>query len=203
MQNALLGLLIVFGAYLILNTINPDLVRGDLVIQPITNAPGTIIGGAGGSVTTAPLNPGAVIGTPGISVPWDAEREQAVRDRLEDMGVRVNKGPCRGVRFQSVPGGCTDVANLTESVISGLGQLSSTCNCVVRVTGGSEPGHSTHGGGRRVDISQNADSTTNSYIRDQTEVSCPDNSSWKAYQVAGGVYCDERVGGDPHWHVVY
>jgi hypothetical protein len=61
-QNALLGLLIVFGAYLILNTINPDLVRGDLVIQPISES-----GGAGGNVTTTPLNPGAVAGTPGIN----------------------------------------------------------------------------------------------------------------------------------------
>jgi hypothetical protein len=61
MKNALLGLLIVFGAWLILNTINPDLVRLDLAIKPITVNVQT-----GTIDTSAPPNPGSGPGSAGI-----------------------------------------------------------------------------------------------------------------------------------------
>ncbi len=197
--NALIGLLIVLGAYLILNTINPDFVRMDLSIEPIDGG-----GGFGGAPSTKPLPPGSVIGSPGVSVPWNQEREDANRARLESWpNVKINKKSCKGVRYQSVPGGCTDVGGLSERAMSSIESMAGDCNCIISITGGSEAGHSTHNGGTRMDISQNVDQRTNSYIRSKPQVTCPDNSRWTAYQVGNGVFCDERVGGDPHWHVAY
>lgn len=53
-KGALLGLLIVLAAFVILNTINPELTRSRLFLDPVTQATGGGSGGGGGTATPAP-----------------------------------------------------------------------------------------------------------------------------------------------------
>jgi len=215
-KNALFGLLIVLGAYLILKTINPDLVSPSLVVEKIEvtgNNSGILgwfgLGGVGGDVKNKPVDPGILIGKPGIYVPWNSEREQAVRDRLLAEGkIRINNPNACGTTGQT--SGCTDVGGLTNGTIDQVIAFNKECNCNVVISGGSEGGHKTHDKGvyayRSVDISRTKSGAgLDAYImgsnkQNKRSGGCPVNSNWDAYTVNGGIYCDEN---QAHWHVIY
>lgn len=85
--------------------------------------------------------------------------EETARARLESFGISVNNPiSCpTNVRYQDVPGSCTSVGGLPSGTIATLGKIKSDCDCAIRVTGGSELGHLSHGQGKPVvDISFNA-----------------------------------------------
>jgi hypothetical protein len=139
-EHAIWGLLLAMSAWLILYTVNPNLVGVidlQVPVQPLATSTGP---GPGG----------------GFGIPMTAEEiaaDKIVRDRLNDAGVGINAGPCLNGQGY----GCTNLNGLAESAIQGLIVLKKDCGCVITVTGGTEPGpHKTHGiGSPIVDLSDN------------------------------------------------
>ena len=60
-QDALIGLLLAFMSYLLLNTINPDLLKNDLTLDGVTSS--------GGKLESQPLQKGSIVNVPNSSVP--------------------------------------------------------------------------------------------------------------------------------------
>lgn len=151
--NGVKGLLIIMGAYLILYTINPNILSFSLCIpnigtrgvcgapvhlpsQRTAYAPGT---GGGGSVTARPSTASG--------------NEAAVRAELAAAGITFS---------ESSPG-ATQFGGLQRDTIDGIIKMKTDCgpSCVVNLSGGSEAGHAAcvpknrflcHGEGYKVDV---------------------------------------------------
>ena len=87
--------------------------------------------------------------------------EQEARGKLGQTGIAINKNPCpQGVRYQSVPGGCTSFDGIKASTLEEIIQLKNTCNCPIEITGGTELGHAqnevSHANGDKVDLGLNS-----------------------------------------------
>ena len=127
--SALWGILLLFGAYLILKTINPDLV---LLREP--NAPVFI---------PHELQP--------ISTYRLAEA-QKIRDKFTAAGVGINKPECSNAADTD----CTSVYGLPGKTIQDIIAIKNGCNCDVVITGGTEAGHQSHGvGNPMIDLRYN------------------------------------------------
>lgn len=181
-ENAIWGLVLVLASVLILNTINPNIVKFEL-IQSLERAADSVTAPAGGgSGTTTPD------GT-------TSQQEQAVRDYFANAGVGINNPPCASGQTK----GCTNVAGLplsTRTAIANLARSCGTTGCVV-ITGGSEGGHDTHGVGKPfADLRKT--SSLNSYILENGTF-LRDTPIGKLYQLNGHQMLDE-TGGEPHWH---
>ncbi len=183
-QSALWGLILAMVAYLILVTINPDLVKLDVVLE----------------------TPPFVAVDPS---PTDRFEDNTVRDLFSSNNptITVNKPACPdGVSFQQVAGGCTSVGGLTLAAINGVRRIATNCPCSLVVTGGSELGHSATGGhsqGRAVDLAP--DVRLNVFF-----VGNPFPAEGVRGTKDGYTYVYETEGGNPghtstgaHWHVVF
>lgn len=120
-ENALIGLLFVIGAYVILYTINPQILNFNLTIEaPQVSAP------AGQTTTTG--------GTVGGST-------------LTDTEVRLQFSSGVTARPQCQPGGttsgCTNLNGIQQVAINGINGLQATCNCNIIITSGTEGKHTT------------------------------------------------------------
>jgi len=154
MWNALWGLFIVLAAWLVLYTINPDLVFLDFRIPRISISPA--------APPTPPPPPIGLPPLPGTPVP---AIEGVVRQRFSADNITINRIPCSpwDPNDPLTPrSGCTNVGGLRESAISGTIQIKSECGCTVKITGGSERnGHNcssssgTHCSGDKVDLFPN------------------------------------------------
>ena len=194
-SNAIWGLIFAIAAWLILYTINPKLVEIKFDIEPQELAT-TTIGGPG-------LRPGIPPPTiPGVPMtPEQIAADRAVRTELQSKGVLVNAGPCT----QGQTHGCTNLNGLPESAIQGLIGLKIDCACTVRVSGGTEAGHQTHGVGRAiVDLSNEGNlrswMTTKGFLRGGSNIAVVTLSNGRRIN-----FVFERAGegnstGD-HWHV--
>lgn len=183
--SAVFGLLLALAAWLILYTINPNIINLNIVdsINKLKQGVSEVSAGAGN-------------GGPGP----DPGSEEAVRTALGTSGVQINNDPCP-------PGqttGCTNVAGLPQNAIDGLINLHNRdCLCQVMITGGTEGGHLTHGPGKPI-VDLRPNSGLNSYIRGGN----PNNpSNGYTRTVNGDRYTFETGGvgnssGD-HWHVVF
>lgn len=179
---ALIGLTIILTSYLLLNSINPDLVNFKLELPAITER--TIV------------SPSTKVPSVGV---WSDD--SAIRNQLQTLGININKANCTAIGQQS----CTSVYGLGSPAISGLAALKNTCNgCVVTVTGGTEYWlHSTNTKHRPqnsvVDLSKNAQLEVAIMWGSSlgTQASC--SSLGPAWRYNGAIYVDE---GD-HWHVCY
>lgn len=136
-EHAIWGLLLAMSAWLILFTVNPNLVNFNLQvpIQKIATSTGPGPGGGGGIPMTV----------------TEISADKIVRNRLASAGVGVNAGPCT----QGQGYGCTNLNGLPEGAIQGLIVLKKDCGCIITITGGTEPGpHKTHSiGSPIVDLS--------------------------------------------------
>lgn len=146
--NAILGLLLALGSWVILNTINPNLLNinfspGDVTIQyqggpAVLNADGTFSLEPGGE----PIAVNGVVMQDGD--PWPQFAVQAglvnIRQRAEELGYKINANDC-GTIGQP---GCTtlyfspSVANTLLSQLTAMKSSPELQNKVVRITGGSE-----------------------------------------------------------------
>lgn len=119
--SAIFGLVLLFGAYLLLKQINPNLV--DLV---------------------PPSAPG-VIATPGPGSQMTPEMVTSNNNNLQQLtnaGVNVvSSGRC----YNAYDSSCTSLADMPQEAINFLSTLKQKCNCDITVTGGTEVGHQTHG----------------------------------------------------------
>ena len=164
-----LGLLGVFALWLILSTINKDLLTGNVGLDKLRATKGVSGGGGGG---TTVLKPSSARDNPPIPannddpVGWEAIRnDSTIRAQLRNLangGITVNKTVCINPTQKS----CTTVGGLPPETISMLTQLRSTCSGEIEITGGSEAGHSSHGPGKTpVDLSVSKPGGLNDCIR--------------------------------------
>ncbi len=119
--SALFGLVLLFGAYLLLNQINPSLVQ---LMPP-----------------SAPFAPTPAV--PGGQMSPDMYANNAANlQTLQSAGVGVSStGGC----YDAYNAKCTSLADMPNNAINFLVGLKQACNCDVTVTGGTEVGHVSHG----------------------------------------------------------
>jgi hypothetical protein len=210
-QNAVWGLLLVISSYVVLHTINPDLVNFSLSLENAgtntkfqTNANGDVV-----------VDPNALNGAQWYD---DASYRSQIKAPLS-----VNKSNCQTIGQTN----CTSVYDLNKTIIPALNDLAKKCSaadksCSVVITGGTEywlHGHgetvvgenSTHhkpatAGGYAVDISANAALTA--YIEKVGQKLTPPSNcpAEGIYNLNGGRYvlndCGEMSTGT-HWHVEF
>lgn len=194
------GLLGVLGLWLILATINKDMLTGNVGLSDLRAK----AGGLGSGVVAA--RPTSGVDTPFIPTNnddptgWNAiKNDRAVRDDLYTKNITVNKSVCTNPTQTS----CTTVGGLPPETLSMLIQLKDTCKITRRgelvITGGSETGHKSHGPGKTpVDLSLNSPGGLEACIRGfQTGPSL--DFCKKTYTNFGYIFCDEL--GVTHWHV--
>lgn len=229
-QHALGGLVLALGAFIILNTINPDILSLNIGIEPVT----VVVGnddiplsveisqnsdGSGSKVKglcsqSKYLNGIAIVD--GMTWPSDSvERGQLT----SGTGITINKSNCTKVVDKHLHPNdpalsCTTVLEMPSSVISGLKTVKTSCDtfnggsgkCSLIVTGGTECWqHATHGPELLpVDIS--ATSSFNWYVlSDNTKTKSFPNDG-KTYTKDGHSYVAEKAGSTgnttgAHWHM--
>ena len=146
--NALLGLFLALGAFVILNTINPDLVNLNLRVEKVSidiNDMPMIVGPRG-----------SALGDYIVGAPWPptgtTPSENEARNKLSAAGITVTSSTNTICTEVGQPG-CTSVAGLPVSVLDKIIKIKTDCGdgCVVTVTGGTEYWlHQTHGLGKSV-----------------------------------------------------
>ncbi len=219
-QNALWGLLLALGSWVILATISPNLLRFDVGnVSQAPQAEGTIPVGSIGSTTPpgAGGGPEGDIWGPGALWPTD----DSVRETLlsgSSGRISVNNDNCQRVGEAA----CTSLYNLGSRAVTGILTLENSCvawnsACRVRISGGTE--YWLHGnrspfsaqnptdhqpGGNAVDISLSHSAILNEYIRTfGTErppgTSCHLSPNYRQWVLGGAVYVEEGN----HWHICY
>lgn len=157
-NNAIIGLVIVLTSYLILNTINPKLIKFEWSLPPIegTHAKVTTVAtGYAPGYTTCQFNTDcasgyectflhSVDGTLGECTPESApvwNDDSSVRNDLNNppYNIAVNKPNCAKIGDSN----CTSVYGLSSFVISSLKALKTACSdggvyCPIKITGGTE-----------------------------------------------------------------
>jgi len=184
------GLVLALASVLLLQTINPALVRFDIV-KTIEEATLKAQEGAdnlksGQPSTETQQNP-------------QREDEQGTRDKLRQKGISINN-PCG--QGQNI--GCTNVGGLPQNAIDGLDDLRTNCGCQIVVTGGTEDGHREHGQGRPVvDIRPNQ--ALNNFLTGSPQNPPNGTQRLSTSPPAGFTFEEGNVGtstGD-HWHVTF
>jgi hypothetical protein len=140
--DAIVGLVLALGAYLLLYVINPDLVK--ITKLPVIKAPVT-------APTAAVTAPGAP--TPPTIPSGTLSNADAVA-KLSAAGVSVSSsGNCSDQNNKS----CTSLDGIPQSAIDNIINIKTSCGGSVTVTGGTEIGHQSHGSGLPVvDLSFNS-----------------------------------------------
>lgn len=196
-KNAVFGLVLVISAWLILNTINKNLLKIDLNIDTATTA---APGGTGG-VLTAQFATGSDL--LGITQEF---LSNVNRDNLERMNVLVNNPPCTSDRTSN----CTNLNGLPAEMMESLVNLQKNCAgsrsdsfCAVVITGGTETSLHTagtsHGPGKStVDLRQT--DSLNKYLGN------PSPQNGDTTEVGGLKFTYESAGANSantgsHWHV--
>ena len=186
LKNAAYGIIGVLGIYLILNQINPDMLRGDISFAKIE----------GNKIVSAQPQATSAVNT---SVnPNEAE----ARKKLIGVGVN-NPNPCTGGQTS----GCTTIAGLPDKSFDMVNDLKVHCNCSVMITGGTEPGHKSHGPGLNV-VDLRCDSggkgcgtdSLSNYIRSTGASRTPKSFCYEEFYLNGFKFCNE-INSAIHWHV--
>ncbi len=199
MTAAIIGLLIVFGSVLILNTVNPEITKFN-ISETIRRTKEAVLKGQAAS--TMP---------PADRTLWpdDTTERGLLGGTCTIKGrcpfVSVNKKNCTYVGEKD----CTSVYGLSGDTIASILNLSLKCGgvgsrgCDVQITGGTEYWlHSTHGGGKTVDLSSRAD--LNQYLGGIPD-SCGDTVKKDGITFRWeDTTCPKEwnVTGD-HWHVTF
>lgn len=199
--NAVTGLLFALLAWLLLNVINPDLLRFTLVIpnvgSKLTPGTGNPDGGSGGDSPCAGLSDEECF----EQIVAD---EDSKRGELRAAGIEVNKEPCSNYGESN----CTHVGLLNESTLAKLIEVKNDCvsanrSCTVMVTGGTEYWLHSEGGSHRdfiaVDLRLTGADVFNQFIRSKQSVGSNEYCNAR-FDYKGLRFCDEK-GGTPHWHV--
>lgn len=194
LKNAAFGVIGVLGMYLLLDQINPEMLRGDLGLKPI---PSTGTSQTGSQSQTSGASSGAQSGSSSGSVDNTIstnEAEAAARKKL--VGVGVNK---------TYPS--TQIQGLPDKVINMANDLKAYCNCSVVITGGTEPGHKSHGKNLNVvDLRCSSGGSgcgtddLSNFIRTNGAKRTPKSFCYEEYYYNGFNFCNEK-NSDVHWHV--
>ncbi len=162
--SALLGLLLLLGSWLLLNTINPDLAKLKCDLPASTASLST-------SATPTPtLTP-----TP---TPPTGSSDGAVRARLAGFGFNRNCINENATTCQVNGQDQTCLNGLKTSTISGATTLKTNCQCSPTITGGTEKCHSSTGlnnhiNGSKLDFAASSPNQTNNTLDNYlTQNSC-------------------------------
>jgi hypothetical protein len=185
-KSAIYGLLLLAGAYLVLYTINPNLVSLSLPTLSAINiqAPST---GGGGSAGT---------GQPGQgNVPGSGLNTAQVTANFQTAGITVKPGAgLDGMLQQTV----SDIDNLEAS----CKQAEGSCNMLITEGTGAHAAGTGHSLGYKADIGA-GDSNLNAFITSLPQAGGrTENGVWvQYYAYGGGTIADERnvPGVGPHW----
>jgi len=187
-KNAIFSLVLIIGAWLILYTINPNLLDLDLNISTVT--------------TTSPPGGGTLgTGTGTSMTPDQINASNTIRASLEAKGIATYAGPCSSGQTT----GCVNLNGLQSISQDGIAALKTACGttCALTITGGTEGGHNggtSHTDGVALDVRHNAglDSFINTYQIPGSLV----KTDW-------GYQCTVKVNGrdtifldeGTHWHI--
>ena len=194
-QNSVYGLVLVIGAWLILYTVSPNLLKFSLDIEAIQ--------------TKAPAGLGGSLSTPGVPMkPEEIAASDALRKSLEGSGVYAYASPCTRGETR----GCVNLNGLSETAQSGLRALSSGAGCsgssggkvCVMITGGTEKGHSETGGhptGDSLDL--RFDLNIAEYVEKHQKGSPVRTSLGNQYTVVVNGRDTTFLREGDHWHVTF
>jgi hypothetical protein len=203
-EDALWGLILVIGAWVILNTINPQILILNLNPGPI--GPFDEVTGSG-LVTDNVRGRNALEATDAQV----AENSKVVRT-LKDGGVSVNTWKACSADTTTPQRGCTSVYGLPQKAVDGLIAIKKDCGCNITVTGGTEyhgpvPNQAeTHKPGNAV-VDLDVDTNLSKYLEKFDEKALNPTSNLKV-TTSNAVYTYENTGDNglstaPHWHVVF
>ncbi len=198
--DSLTGLTLILTSFLILNSINPNLVLFNLKLKPV-------------NVAVVPVG--------------EFNTEERFSEREVLSMLRISSGIMVIPKYDPCPAGqtkdCVNLAGLPEVAINGMIALQKACTqplapCFIQITGGTEDGHKSHGVGKPiVDISTKKSENLNNFIIDKNnstlindgEEGTPSCGVGDAphYKLKTGnitgVYVKESDLGGYHWHVCY
>ncbi|OJI08140.1 hypothetical protein BK005_01285 [bacterium CG10_37_50] len=164
MLNALYGLILILTSWLILYTINPDLVTLRLSLSPINISSGSPTGGSGtdpANPITDPNNP------PGNTVNPSGAGHQEVLSQL-NPGIGVKDG--------------VNLAGVQPMTIEGINNIKADCpNCEIVITSATEGEHSrlnprNHHTGYKLDLRNTP--SVGTYIRDPNNFTLRPEPRW-------------------------
>jgi len=157
--SSLFGLALLFGSYLLLKTINPNLVYlTPPTAEPVEITPVTPLAATPSAVKLHTADdywfkkycPNGENGDPSQEA---KKNEEYRRKQLQNLKIEISStGNCSNLCNPN----CTSVGELPDSVFSFLQQLKTRCEvsyeqeCKVVITGGNEVGHQTHAPGEPV-----------------------------------------------------
>ncbi len=204
-KNAVFGLVLVISAWLILNTINPNLLNINLNIESIST---TALDG--GTLGTEGTSGSGIVGAVDILKEDQIANHVQIATRLSEYNITLNRGVNGYCKEGSTA--CTNINGLPSDMISALGSLNTWCgntSCPLVISGGTEIyAHVGHGPGKSVvDIRPTAQ-LNNKLLGDR--VGTLKNGTQATIILQGGnkvlLFTYEVAGagnstGD-HWHVV-
>lgn len=203
-KNAVFGLVLVISAWLILNTINPNLLNINLNIETITTK--TMDGGSLG--TLQKLGGESSAGT-GKKLEWyPLSKEQIAKNSemitdLKKYNVEVNHGPCIK---EGVVTGCTNLVGMPAASYQGVKDLAKAIKGTVTITGGTEGGHASHGLDKPVLDLRSTDPLLNNWVKDPKNHVAPVGKAfgYPAYtvKISDNLNATFVQEGD-HWHVMF
>lgn len=210
LTNAIIGLLFALLSWLLLNVINPDLIRFNLYLPnvgKVLTTTTTLSNGDDNSSTGSTVISGTGCGSNRTNeqcYEYIKADESRVRAELQSAGISVNKSMCP--RYGAT--NCTMVGRLNSQTLSNVKKVKSACvasdpKCAVTITGGTEYWIHSSGGNHpkftAVDMSLN-NSTFNSFITKNGKNVGASKSCTRRFEYGGLRFCDE-ISKDPHWHV--
>lgn len=157
LTNTIIGILIIFLAWLTIDTIikalagqlgssSPALIPARVGFSPGNLGPWNKIEC---KFTPAAATPQSYA-TPGqgetqVTGSFFNAGETNNRNTFTKLDIEVNKPPCPiGKSFGEVQGGCTNVGGLPELAVLRLTSIKNNCGGTMKITGGSELGHTSH-----------------------------------------------------------
>lgn len=158
-----------------------------------------------GSNTATPSTPGnpAAQGTNPIVPISGVLSESALRNTLMAVNIKINKDPCTASQMRELKPSCTNIQGLPQEMVNLLLDLRNACkDCEILITGGTEPGHQTHGVGRMAfDLRLAPGDALYKFITAPENImSGPSGVFSATYLVLSAKFNDETIG-DRHWHV--
>jgi len=210
-----LGLLGVFSLFLIIFTLNKSLLTGNVGLGKLKAdpVPATNVSSTSSNVTAVQNDPQT--STPSIVNGRTYAERKASHDAnaasLWAAGINTNKvGQLCSAEALRTGAGCTSLAYLWPETITMLKNLKGVCpDCAIVITGGTEPGHSSHcEGGGNVDLRLlNTRNDPNNpdplyvFLKKNATKTDVTNNCYIRYYYDGYKFCDERAPRPQHFHV--
>ena len=203
-----LGLLGVFSLFLIIFTLNKSLLTGDVDLGGFKASPAPAVAQTQTTTQTTPTTNTTT--NSNYAARLASHNQIATRFSASNIKTNYNNTPCTEAQFNETKPSCTSLAFMKEETVQLILKLKTLCNCVVVVTGGTEPGHLSHGENKRpVDLrlTGTRGSTNNTdplyvFIKNTASNKLGGNSTcYERYTLYSFTFCDEKPPNTQHFHV--